>query len=318
MGRIPAFEIKRETSCSSIMQILESDKKLGGVIPNIALMLERNALRFADKNIFCEKRNGKYEGITWKNFYEDVQTIASNLKQFGFQKGDKMLIYSPNRLEMLQLELAVMSSGGISVPIFAYFHSETAELLIKHSDAKFIAAAGELQLQRLSAEFSAKQIFVFDNENDSRFKNLYSFSELLKPRSINSSLNFDADENEICLNMYTSGTMGVPKCVQLTHRNILSQQAGLEKIWNLNQDDRFLSYLPWHHSFGGIFERFSALYHGATVFLESGYGKDPKIILENWKIVQPTLFFLYPKFTSHLLNSPDQMKKRKNYFFIPA
>jgi len=298
------------------MKYLKSNIELGEVTPNIALMLERNAIRFADKNVFCEKKNGKYEGIIWKNFFSDIQNIASNLKQHGFQKGDKIVIYSPNRLEMLELELAVMASGGISVPIFAYFHSETAELLIKHSDAKFLAVAGELQLNRLDKKLSLNKIFVFDFEINSTYKNIIPFSELLKgANGKNNSLNFDANAEEICLNMYTSGTMGVPKCVQLTHKNILSQQASLEKIWELNNNDRFLSYLPWHHSFGGIFERFTALYNGAAMFLDSSYGKDPKIILENWKLVQPTLFFSVPKVYQSLVELSKSSKDAEEIFF---
>lgn len=297
------------------MKSLKSDIELGEVIPNIALMLERNAVRFADKNVFCEMKNGKYAGIIWKNFFNDIQNIAFNLKQQGFQKGDKIVIYSPNRLEMLELELAVTASGGIAVPIFAYFHKETAELLIKHSDAKFLAVSGELQLNRLDGNLPLKKIFVFDSEINSSHKNIIPFNELLKSRNTTSSLNFDAGENEICLNMYTSGTMGVPKCVQLTHRNILSQQAGLEQIWNLNENDRFLSYLPWHHSFGGIFELFSALYNGAEIFLESSYGKDANEIFENWKLVQPTVFFSVPKVYQSLVDLTKSNSKAEELFF---
>lgn len=298
------------------MQTIVSENKLGKVIPNIALMINNNVARFGDRIIYSEKKNGKYEGITWNDFFDTIKNIAFNLKQFGFKKGDKMLVYSPNRLEMLELELAVMASGGISVPIFAFFNKETSELLIKHSDAEFISVAGEIQLSRINPELVLKHIFVFDNVENKNFKNLHSFEELLKVRiDKESSLYFDAKENDICLNMYTSGTMGVPKCVQLTHGNILSQQAAFEKLWDLNENDRFLSYLPWHHSFGGIFERFTALYNGATIYQESGNGKDPKVIMENWEAVKPTLFFSVPKVFQTLVELTRTDADIKNLFF---
>lgn len=297
------------------MKYLKSEYELGEVVQNIALLLKRNSLLFGDNIVFSEKTQGKYNGITWKKLYNDVQNISSNLKIGGFQKGDKMVIYSPNRLEMLELELALMASGGICVPIFAYFSKETAELLIKHSDAKFLAVAGELQLKRISNELPLKKIFVFDNISDLQPNNSHSFSELLTIKNENNSLDFDANENEICLNMYTSGTMGVPKCVQLTHRNILSQQAGLEKIWGVNKDDRFLSYLPWHHSFGGIFELFAALCNGASIFLESSYGKDPNEIFENWKNIQPTVFFSVPKVYQSLVDLTRSNSAAEELFF---
>lgn len=312
------------------MKVLRSDKQLGNVIPNIATLLQKNTLRFSDKIVFAEKKNGTYEGITWKLFFENIQKIAVNLHRSGFKKGEKIVIFSPNRLEMLELEMAVMASGGISVPIFAYFHKETAELLINHSDAKFLAVAGEIQLNRIGNNLSIENVIVFDSIDLLPFKRslpykINSFSEFLKHPSAESSasdnedkagaLLYDAKPDEICLNMYTSGTMGIPKCVQLTHLNILSQQAGLEQIWKLAENDRFLSYLPWHHSFGGIFERFTSLYNGATMYLESGYGKDPKEIMQNWKIVQPTLFFSVPKVYQSLVDLTQSDKEAENLFF---
>ncbi|MBK6930973.1 MAG: AMP-binding protein [Saprospirales bacterium] len=298
------------------MEYLESELKLGEVIPNIAQMLNRNAQRLSGKQVFCEKQNGRFEGITWAAFYADIQRIAANLKQFGFGKGDKMVVFSPNRLEMLELELAVMASGGVSVPIFAYFNAETAGLLIRHSDAKFLTLAGAFQLERIRPDLPLQEIFVFDPVPHPAFKNLHPFSQLLLPNpESKTALDLAAKPDDICLNMYTSGTMGTPKCVQLTHRNILSQQNALEQIWNLDEHDRFLSYLPWHHSFGGIFERFTALCSGATMYLEPGYGKDPNSILENWNLVQPTLFFSVPKVYQALIQQIRTDKAAEEDFF---
>ena len=297
------------------MQTLESKIEIGTVMPNIASMLQRNVQLFGDNHAYSENRHGTYESITWKKLYDDILNIAFNLRRFGFTPGDKMIIYSPNRLEMLELELAVMASGGIAVPIFAFFHKETAELLINHSEAQYAAVAGSLQLSRID-DIHVKSIFVFDKTDKPVYSNQFDFSELLtKTNDTNFSLSIHDDPETICLNMYTSGTMGVPKCVQLSHKNILSQQAALEKIWKLDNKDRFLSYLPWHHSFGGIFELFSALYNGAELSLESGYGKDPKVIMENWKMIQPTIFFSVPKVYQSLVDLTKQDREAAELFF---
>ncbi|MBL0127984.1 MAG: acyl--CoA ligase [Flavobacteriales bacterium] len=212
---------------------------------------------------------------------------------------------------MLRLELAVMASGGIAVPIFAFFHQETAELLIKHSDARFLAVAGELQLDRLDPDLPLDHVFCFDRVTRPERKNLVAFEELLAPPANGADvLDLDADPDALCLNMYTSGTMGTPKCVQLSHRNILSQQAALAMLWDLGPDDRFLSYLPWHHSFGGIFELFTALRTGATMYLESGYGKDPMEIgrrTGSW--CGPRSSSACPRCTRAWWNSPGRIRR---------
>lgn len=305
--------------------ILESEKKIGEVIPNIALMLKGNAKRFKDKIVFQEKKDGKYQGITWNRFYTNIENIAFNLKRFGYSKGDKVVIYSQNRLEMLELELAVIASGGVAVPIFFNYNSETAEQLIIHSDAKYLAGGGSTQLGRISAELPIRQTFTFDSfdilEDPGVLKgrnNVTQFSDLLTDKSVTDfTLNFDALPDDICLNMYTSGTMGNQKSVQLTHKNILSQQTALNIIWNLDENDRFLSYLRWHHSFGGIFEIFNALYNGAMLSLESSLGTDPKEILENWKLVKPTIFFSVPVIYQALINMILEDKETEKHFFHP-
>ncbi len=299
------------------MKTLTSDKQLGAVIPNIAQLLERNAKKFAGKIAYQEKVEGKYHGIAWADFYNNILNIAFNLHhRFGFRQGDKMVLFSPNRLEMLEMELAVMATGGIAVPIFAFFHQETAELLIKHSDARFLAVAGEMQLNRVSSDLPLEKVFVFDNVAFKKFNRQHFFEELLVARSDeNYTLRTGAAPDEICLNMYTSGTMGIPKCVQLMHKNILSQQAALEQLWHLDENDRFLAYLPWHHSFGGIFELFTTLCNGATYSLESSYGKDSKSIFENWKLVKPTVFFSVPKVYQALFEMTQASKEAEDIFF---
>ena len=299
------------------MEYLESDKKLGDIIPNIATLLERNVKKFNNKNIYLEKdKSGEYKGITWNTLFEDVKNIAGNLKEQGFSKGDKMVIFSRNCREMLELQLAIMAYGGIVVPIFANFKKDTAELLINHSDAKWLAVAGETQLENIGTGLKLEKIISFTEIKSPRFPDLINFKSLLQSsKNADFVLDNTIKPETICLNMYTSGTMGIPKCVQLMHKNILSQQAALNQVWNVDENDRFLSYLPWHHSFGGIFELFTAIYNGASLYLESSYGREPQLIFNNWKIVKPTVFFSVPKVYQALYDLARENEEAENVFF---
>jgi long-subunit acyl-CoA synthetase (AMP-forming) len=299
------------------MKELHAAIPLGNVLPNIATLLERNVKLYAENIVYQEiNAAGIYEGITWKEFYKNIQNIAYNLSLEGFQKGEKMVLFSRNCLEMLQLQLAVMAYGGIVVPIFSNFKKDTASLLINHSDAKWLAISDKTQIENISPELGLHKIYAFDNCSDERFNQLRSFKSLLKKKADDTSyFDLSIDPDTVCLNMYTSGTMGTPKCVQLMHKNILSQQAALKAIWDINKNDRFLAYLPWHHSFGGIFELFTALYNGATFALESSYGRDANIIFENWKKVKPSLFFSVPKVYQSLFELTRKSKEAEEVFF---
>lgn len=162
------------------MEFLQPSQEIGPVIPNIATMLRQNASRFEAKTVYQQRKGAEYEGIGWNRFYENIENIADQLKALGFEKGNKMVLFSENRLEMLELEMAVMASGGIAVPIFYNFYPETAELLILHSDAEYLAVSGFLQLNRIDPALPLKKIIILDSILDERFGNLITFESLLE------------------------------------------------------------------------------------------------------------------------------------------
>jgi long-subunit acyl-CoA synthetase (AMP-forming) len=288
----------------------------GEMLPNVGAMLARNSSKFKGCEVFAEKQNGTYNYLLWDELYEMVINTSFHLKQAGMLPGEKVVLFSRNSVRMLVAELAIMAGGGVAVPIFANFKKDTAELLIKHSDAAWLMVGGDQQLSELSPDLPLRGIWNFSDTPFEGFKDLRPFSELLAPRSDKKhKLLVNAASTDICLNMYTSGTMGIPKCVQLTHENILSQQAALSKVLPISQRDRFLSYLPWHHSFGGIFELFSALCNGATMAIESSFGRDTEEIFENWKLVKPTVFFSVPKIYQSLFDLTRESKQAEKTFF---
>jgi long-subunit acyl-CoA synthetase (AMP-forming) len=269
---------------------------LGHVIPNVATLLERNASLFASRRVFQEKRGETFEGPDWPEFVETIRTIAWRLRLLGLREGDRCAIVSPNRIEMLQMELAVMASGGIATPIFHGYPQHLLTQLITFCGASFLAVGGATQLERIDRSLPLERIIVFDDLAEEYFPSALRFSDLrADPCDPDFSLSIDADPGAVCLMQYTSGTSGTPKCVQLSHRNILSQRFALDPIWVAGEGSRILSYLPWHHSFGGIFELFNALARGVTMTLEPSYGKSPESILEHWKLIRPTAFFSVPR-----------------------
>ena len=329
---------------------------LGSVLPNIATMLERNVGRLPLGLAFSQKTRHGWRGPNWLNFVESICMIARGLRAYGFSEGDSVAIVSQNRIEMLELELAVMASGGIAIPIFPFYPSSTLAQLLEFCGARFVVVAGTAQLQRLSdyaprtsdrvlrfgPHSRIEHLFVFDDIEDSRFPQMLPFGVLTEgtvrstggaaherssvaheqscavPDSLDlSALDFNADPDFICLRQYTSGTSAKRKLVELSHRNILSQQAALDQVWDLGEHDRLLSYLPWHHSFGGIFELFTALYRSVPMWLEPSFGKDPQSILTHWKEIKPTAFFSVPRVYQTLVDLVRGDSEALDAFFHP-
>ncbi len=104
----------------------------------------------------------------------------------------------------------------------------------------------------------------------------------------------------------------------LTHRNIMSQRPAHAVNWKIPFASRFLSYLPWHHSYGGLFERFTALYHGAVIHLEDSLGKDVDRLIINWGMVKPSHFFSVPKIFRALVTEAKINPEIKQMLFHPG
>jgi len=128
----------------------------------------------------------------------------------------------------------------------------------------------------------------------------------------------ECDPAAPALMMYTSGTSGALKGVLLTHDNILSQQRALAALWTITPDDRFLSYLPWHHSFGGIFEKYCALYNGAALCLDDSLGRDFPLLVHNWKAHPPTVYFSVPKVYQQLVAHAQTHPEDEAKLFHPG
>ncbi len=283
---------------------------------NLSLMLNHNAEQFSDKPVYQEVRDNKYVPLSWYQLQKKISAIQSSLQDLGFGKGDHLAISSRNREEMLLLELAVMSMGAVYIPIFPGYPAEQTNRLVRFCEPKFVVVSDNNQFQKLESPKDFDRIIHFDEIDNNQNANCVSFKSLLET----SPASYDIQGEQVApdslsLMMYTSGTMGKPKCVMLTHDNILSQQAAMKSLWSLNSDDRFLSYLPWHHSFGGIYEKYSAIVNGAVLSLEHSFGKNIDLLLENWNKVKPTTFFSVPKIYQEIMTCCMQNQEIEKQFF---
>lgn len=285
---------------------------------NLAVLINKNTQKFQNNPIYQENHNGSYVPLSWTDFYTHILAIQAWLKSLDFGAGDRLAILSGNCREMLELELAVMTMGAIVVPIFPGYSSSQTGRLLTFCNASIVAVADQNQYNKIISPAFFKSIVLFNPPLKEKGKNVVHFDKLITyPKNRTEIIGLDLSPDTITLMMYTSGTMGKPKCVQLTHKNILSQQAAMKALWNLNKHDRFLSYLPWHHSFGGIFEKFAAIVNGAVISLEHGFGKDIELLLENWDKVRPTVFFSVPRIFQAIANRIFQNPEVEKIIFHP-
>lgn len=289
--------------------VIRSTITPSGESETITAMLVRNAARFGGRAVFSERRDGTIHSVGWDAFLDDIVALGRCFSAAGVRPGDRVLVFSPNRGEMLVTEMATAAIGAIYVPIFSGYPADQARALIAHARPAAIVLPDGGYLERACLPPTVRALISFAPiERPGSGVECRTYSEALRafaaPAADRAVFLRDAMSRnplEPFLMMYTSGTSGRSKGVLLTQDNILSQQRALGSVWSVTSNDRFLSYLPWHHSFGGLFEKYSALFAGATIHLDDSLGKDFGRLLENWRRVRPTVYFSVPKVFQQLV-----------------
>lgn len=279
-------------------------------------LLARQFAHRPGSTAFAEREGGGFRTVTWERLAREAAAIGRFLTEQGVRPGDRVVVVSSNRGEMLLTEFATMGIGATYVPIFAGYGAEQAAALVAQARPSALVVPDDETLRQTGVPTTVRAVLTFDPSDVVVIAGALgctramhaSLPDALRRFAVSDAELTDfldaataVDPSSVALMMYTSGTSGRLKGVLLTHDNILSQQRALAAIWSVTTEDRFLSYLPWHHSFGGIFEKYTALYHGAVLHLDDSMGKDIDRLLANWFLVQPTIYFSVPKLYQQLV-----------------
>lgn len=274
---------------------------LGDFAPSLGVLLRERADRLSEKVYLRYRKGDRDYAITWSEFSETASRIARHLMEQGIRTGDRIGMISENRAEMFLFEMAVMSMGAVSVPIFAGYLQPQIDYVLGHARPRFVVVSGKHQLDKIEKGKHpwVERYYCMDFDATCAEWGAHEFDELTKEGGISSDrLKKRIDSvrpDDLCMIMYTSGTTGPPKGVRLAHRHLISQQKAISLIWDVSENDVLMGYLPWHHSFGGLFERFVTLYSGCELCLDDSRGRDIDRMIENWKAFRPTLFFSVPR-----------------------
>src|SRR3954467_1966842 len=251
----------------------------------------RGAVRFRDPS-------GKWTDLSWGELDRRRLAIAAGLRGLGVGPGDRVAFVSHNRVEMLLVELGVLSLGAVAVPIFPDYGERTLAHCLRDSGAGVVVCGTAAQQQRAAAQPGVERVVVLDGRPipDERAIGLPTLESAATRTLLAETVAAPKPApDDVAYLLYTSGTTGEPKGVLLTHRNVLAQQAAVAAVWDVTERDVFLGYLPWHHCFGGLFERFMALYKRALYVIDDSRGRDLDRLLENYGEVKPTVYFSVPR-----------------------
>ena len=276
------------------------------------------------KSIFLQWLNPNDKKIyTWEETQKNILKLSKIIKE-NIKEGDRCLLVSENRPEWFVSDMAIMLSGGITVPAYTTYTEEDYKYLIEDCEPSLIIVSNNEMLKKLSNTINEKKfikkVITLDEVNkvihnlDIINKDKYlDFNIILK----NDLLEEDKIKNEklkrtspACI-IYTSGTGGNPKGVILSHGGILNNLVGACEIMKplFNSRPVFLTWLPLSHSYEHCVQ-FAQIAVGAKVF----YAEKIEKLLENISEAKPTIMTAVPRFYQNLYNKININLKKQTGF----
>ncbi len=301
--------------------VLESKISLGDVTPSIGRMFAKNCSELSDKPALAAREGRGYRYWTWGELWNHLYEFSSFLFEKGLVPGDRVGVIAKNSYHRLAAEMATMSAGFVAVPIFVGYDSTMLSDLLEFSDVKALVIESFEQLSSLRPSSIPPTVVVLVGEGRSergvtRINDILSsgenrpFSDKKRIRGFES-----VRPSDVAVIMYTSGTTSSPKGAMLSHHNLMSQQKALQLLWKPEAGMRFLCYLPWHHSFGGLFERFFALFSGGCLAIDDSAGKDVDRLLENFGLIRPHVYFSVPRVYQDIVSRVLASRAAEDTFF---
>ncbi|MBD1168532.1 long-chain fatty acid--CoA ligase [Pelagibacterales bacterium SAG-MED06] len=276
------------------------------------------------ESIFLQWLNpNNKKSYTWEETQKNILKLSKIVRE-NIKEGDRCLLVSENRPEWFVSDMAIMLSGGITVPAYTTYTEDDYKYLIEDCEPSLIIVSNNELLKKLNNTINEKKfikkVITLDEVNkvihdlDIINKDKYlDFNLILK----NDLLDEDKIQNEklkrtspACI-IYTSGTGGNPKGVILSHGGILNNLVGACEIMKPLFSSRpvFLTWLPLSHSYEHCVQ-FAQIAVGAKVF----YAEKIEKLLENISEAKPTIMTAVPRFYQNLYNKININLKKQTGF----
>ena len=225
---------------------------------------------------------------------------------FRSQAGDRVSIFSATRYEWAILDLAILSVGGVTVPIYETSLAEQVRWVLQNSEAVLAFAetdACAAMVSELTGELPAlRRVLHIDGSGPKALDQLVEAGASADPAELTARLEALRAEDPATL-IYTSGTTGRPKGCQLTQANLLNELRGTQECLPtlLCPGQRLLVFLPLAHVLARALT-LSAFASKVTV----GFTSDIKNLVPMFAVFKPTVVVSVPRVFEKVYNTAEQ------------
>ena len=251
---------------------------------------------------FSDYQGGSY---SFQEVAEQITRLHIAFEIAGIKKGDKIALYGKNSSNWAISFLAVVTYGGIIVPILADFKPDDTHHIVNHSDSLLLFSGEQLyekldgtKMGNIKCVFSLTDFSLLECRDEKLSKIIPDintiFEEKYKGKFNHDDVYYaEVSNEELAVISYTSGTTGFSKGVMLSHNSLVANVRFAHNNMPLEPGDPIVSFLPLAHSYGCAFEFLFPFTLGCHItFLTKT--PSPQIIIKAFSEIRPTLILSVP------------------------
>ncbi len=279
---------------------------------HLSVLIHEQARKYGDKRALIYQDFGGEEwlSVTWTEFSDKVRSVSNALLSIGVGVQENVGIFSQNAVQYLYTDFGLFGVRAVSVPFYATSSEQQIHHMIDDAQVRVLFVGEQEQYDKARRIFlhcpSLEKIVIYDNRVNIASDDTYSiyFDDFLKVGEGGThqleveELYKQANEEDLCNILYTSGTTGNSKGVILTYGQFDAALEANDEVLHIDEKDRIVDFLPFTH----ILERgwiTLCISEGAEIVINT----DPKEIQQTMRDTHPTCMSAVPRFWEKLYAS---------------
>src|SRR5882757_3849785 len=265
-----------------------------------------------DQDAVALRTPGDTQTMTWRQYAADVRRVAAGLAGLGIRRGDTVSLMMANRIEFYPLEVGAQHLGATSFSIYNTLSAEQLTHIFTNAGIKVLMCECQYVDRIRASGVAIDHIVCIDGP----YEGALTLEDLIAaaPTDFDLESSWRAVQPEdVATLVYTSGTTGDPKGVELTHSILLYQTHALGDVLGMRFGDRTTSFLPSAHIADRVFCLYSQEVFGTQLTAVS----DARTIATVLPDVRPTYWGAVPRVWEKLKtaieltarNEPDEARR---------
>jgi len=248
---------------------------------------------------------GAFTAISYADMARIVRALSAGFRDLGVEPGDRVGVFANTRMEWAQSDFALLSAGAVVTTVYADSSPRTAAYLLGDAGASGVVVENADLLEHVAAvedDLDLSFVVAIDEVTaEARAEltaDVHTLGDVYDRGEGADAAAFEGwldgrEPADLASLVYTSGTTGEPKGVELTHRNFKANVDQCRARFGPRPDRetsvmhsgaRLVSFLPLAHVFERLTGHFFAFTSGATV----AYAESPDTLREDFSLVGPT------------------------------